>query len=291
MPVVQLADGGGTLSTLESNFLIAVIGTIVGSIGTLVVNYISSRKEPHKRVSWDATAEPGLKNIDPDIRRKLRIDYNGVLVEDLFSVKYRLQNTGNRVVKNERLRFTFPADAEIVEAYLSPEPEPELKVSEESVASTNERVYLIGQLERGQEVNFRFVATGKEAASWKAVPSNDEGDVVVEQRDAPRTQENAAHIAPFLIWTLLLFAAPSVIDLGDLFGGLLTGVTAFVCLVFAIYHLQFAARVIRDVLVSLSSRRTTSDVNAVARDGGKVLIVSEEGRINGSVSFESEQKV
>lgn len=289
MPVVQLADGGSTLSTLELNFFIAVIGTIVGSVGTLVVNYISSRKEPRKRVSWDATAESGLKNIDPDIRRKLRIDYNGFAVEDLFSVRYRLQNTGNRVIKNERVRFAFPPEVKIVEAYLAPEPEPELKVSTEQAVGDHEQVYSIGQLEKGQAVNFRLVATGKNAADWKAVLSNDEGDVAVEERDAPRTQENATHIAPFLIWTLLLFASSSVINLGDLFGGLLAGTAALVCLIFSIYHLRFAARVIRDVLVSLSTRKA-GEVHAVARDGGNVLVVSEDARISGSVSFRSEQK-
>jgi hypothetical protein len=95
---------------MQQKLIVGLASAFVGIFGTLLVHFLKSRQEPRKKVSWDSTTEPGLGSIDPKLRDKLRISYNGTQVDNLFSARYRPANSGNTVIKNQRVRFSIPPE-------------------------------------------------------------------------------------------------------------------------------------------------------------------------------------
>jgi hypothetical protein len=110
-------------------------------------------------------------------------------------------NTGNQLVKDEHLRFSFPDDTTVIKAGFAPPPEPELKCSEEpsDPEKLTERSFRIGHLEVGQEVSLEFVAAGPQADGWKIHPFNEAGGVAFRQREIARIRDEQEHLRPFVV--------------------------------------------------------------------------------------------
>ncbi|MFF6784937.1 hypothetical protein [Streptomyces sp. NPDC012510] len=136
------------LTEFQQNLLVAVVGAVIGVLGTVTIERVKLRREPTKRLSWDAKVHNAMVSTDERIRRLLRLSYNGHSIEGLSSVEFRVENTGNRVVKDEQLRFSFPPGAQIIEAVLTSEPEREMGVARrpEREQTPREAVFTIGQL-------------------------------------------------------------------------------------------------------------------------------------------------
>ncbi|OKI09446.1 hypothetical protein A6A06_01715 [Streptomyces sp. CB02923] len=285
MTTLQLAAGQG-LSDLQQKFVVALVSAIIGAGATLLVHFLKARSEPRKRISWDSSTDPGFAAIDdPEIRDKLSITYGHVAVKNIFSIRYRISNTGNRVVKGQQIRFSFPEDTQVLEAYLSPTPEPELRVERTSAPSPRDVIYKIGHLERNQDVQFRFVTAGEAANRWEAVPSNEEGDVDVQKRGAAEKKEDRAHVKPFLISVFLFLAVPytlssSLIDVP--ISESLATITRVTFLAYSLFHLSPVARTVRDLLNKADVSPGQNTFNASAHDTGTLVLVGT-GDINGGV--------
>ncbi|WP_066955072.1 hypothetical protein [Streptomyces lushanensis] len=244
------AAAEGVLTEFQQNLVVMIIGAILGVLGTVAVERMKLRREPTKRLSWDAEVHKAMVSTDETIRRLLRLSYNGHPIEGLSSVEFRVENTGNRVVKDEYLRFSFPNGARIIEAVPTSEPEREMAVArrQEREQSQSEAVFTIGQLERGQAVTLRLSVSARDIGDWKVVAHNDEGDVEFHERSAARRREDREHVPPFFTLTFLLFTVPPLFAFLGYVGELVAVVLAAAFLAGIAPHLAPTGRTLRDFL-------------------------------------------
>lgn len=238
------------LTEFQQNLVVAVVGTIIGVLGTVAIERMKLRREPVKQLSWDAEVHNATVSTDDTMRQRLRLSYNGHSIEGLNSVEFRVENTGNRVVKDEQLRFTFPSGSEVIEAVPTSAPQREMGVARrpERELGRNEAVFTVGQLERGQAVALRLSVSARDIAGWEVVAHNEEGDVDFHNRSAARRKEDREHVPAFFTLAFLLFAVPPLLALlGD--AGELAGVALGVAfLIGATPHIAPVGRTLRDFL-------------------------------------------
>jgi hypothetical protein len=261
------ADGVGWDSQLGRVVLAAVLG-FVAAYG---LERIKRRREPHRQLSWDGATLAALPDAVSELREKLEIHYQGTKIENLWEIHCLVENTGNRVVKDQHIRFKLPAGTHVLEAILDPEPEPEIGVHEERIEGAPQQhpQYRIAHLERKQSVGWRLIVTGPEAASWTPIPKNDEGDVDFVERGVQRALEDAEHVDPFFKILLLLVFLPSAIDAvsaGEAIDRFLSGAIQLLLLAMLAPHLAAVGRVL-----AAAARRWTSDT----QDQGKIRIAGD----------------
>jgi hypothetical protein len=261
------------LGDLGSKILVAVIGAALGFASALALDYLKARREPHKQLSWSATTEKGLVSVGPAIREKVTVYYEGARVDELVAVQCHITNTGNRVVKNTRLRFHFADTASILEAGLDPRPEPELGVEEvlQHPTQLNERSYSIGHIERRQTVHFRFVASGSQAEKWTIHPFHDDGDLEFQTRDAAQERADREHLVPFIVTAVLLVFVPPILDTAGLIP-LLPNLARLVLLGFLLPHVTPIARLL-DTLIARYLRE--QQIAGVTISGQRVDITGD----------------
>ncbi|MDQ0749653.1 hypothetical protein QF034_003884 [Streptomyces africanus] len=238
------------LTEFQQNLVVAVVGTVIGVLGTVAIERMRLRREPTKRLSWDAEVHNAMVSANETIRRQLQLIYNGHPIQGLSSVAFRIENTGNRVVKNEHLRFSFPAGAQIIEAVPTSAPEREMGVVRRSdlEQDRNEAVFTIGQLERGQSVALRLSVSARDITGWKVVAHNDEGDVEFHERSAARRREDREHVPAFFTLAFLLFTVPPLCALLGDAGELAALVLGAAFLAGIAPHIAPTGRALRDFL-------------------------------------------
>ncbi|WP_159394018.1 hypothetical protein [Streptomyces sp. NRRL F-5755] len=195
----------------------ALIGAVISAFVAVLLWYLNVRREPTKRITWEARTQSSIVSIDPEFRQQVDISYAGKNVSDLCAIKFKLRNTGNRVIKDHKIRFHFPGDSEVLEARFSPHPEQELnasllQTSTDKTVEPGELSCSIGHLEAGQEVSLEILAAGNEAKDWTAHSHNTEGDVQFREKSTERTTSDFQIITWFLALTLTLGALPSIIE-------------------------------------------------------------------------------
>ena len=135
--------------------------------------------------------------------------------QNLTAITCVVSNTGNRVVKNEQIRFNFGDQVEVLEHSADPKPEPELGVSQiqDHGLGTSDFLYRIGQLEIGEQVRFLFVlASHNPIMPTTPHAKNDEGDVQFVRRGAERIVADQEHLRPFLIALAAFIFVPLILN-------------------------------------------------------------------------------
>ncbi|MEU0189808.1 hypothetical protein ABZ250_08120 [Streptomyces afghaniensis] len=238
------------LTEFQQNLVVAVVGAVIGVLGTVAIERMRLRREPTKRLSWDAEVHHAMVSANETIRQQLQLIYNGHPIQGLSSVAFRIENTGNRVVKNEHLRFSFPAGAQIIEAVPTSAPEREMGVIRRSdlEQARSEAVFTIGQLERGQTVALRLSVSARDITGWKVIAHNDEGDVEFHERSAARRREDREHVPAFFTLAFLLFTVPPLCALLGDAGELAALVLGAAFLTGIAPHIAPTGRALRDFL-------------------------------------------
>lgn len=191
----------------------AVAGALLGFLSTYALDRIKARREPTKRLSWDASMRRALIDVSDDIKSKVRFLYEGTQVTALTHVRCTVTNTGNQVVKDHVLRFPFPTEVTVLEHYLDPVPQPELDVARIDDSAEGHCRYRIGHLERNEAVVFNFVTAGGELGDWQPHSRNPEGGVDFQRRDVTGLKQDQDHLYPFFLTLLLLVTLPAAADL------------------------------------------------------------------------------
>ncbi|MFG2058599.1 hypothetical protein ACGFI9_31700 [Micromonospora sp. NPDC048930] len=263
--------------SLTEKVALTVMGAIIGLLGAYVLDRLKARREPLRRLSFEVEVARALIEVQPDIRSRVKILYSGREVGDLAHVRCRITNTGNRVVKNHHLRFTFPEGATLLEAYLAPEPEPELGVTlvGESHQPRAERRYRIAHLEHGESVTYNFVTAGGDFHGWRPRSHNDEGDVTFQRRGVEVAKADAEHVTRFLLILVIYYLVTAV--LGAVSFGYLTDLlllTVHVAAIVAIApHVLPMVRVVQRLLTSRAAGAHGPVTNVVAGDEGSVVVL------------------
>ncbi|WP_159107015.1 hypothetical protein [Streptomyces coelicoflavus] len=225
-----------------------------------------------------AHTQAGLVTIDPKFQERVALSYDNNPVDNINSVDFKVQNTGNEVIKNHSIRFTFPPECRVLESRLSPEPERELKVrrDEPSEEGSNEVVYRIGHLEAGQDVGLQIVASGTSAKDWEPHSHNEEGNVRFEERSQARAKDDSEHVTPFLVLTFALLAIPPFLEFTPTLGEFLSFAFRGTMLILLAPHIAPTSRLIKQIA---TQRRENDKFNITMYDAA-ALQIARTGSVN-----------
>ncbi|MFJ7334882.1 hypothetical protein ACIQUU_16720 [Streptomyces sp. NPDC101116] len=276
--MLTLDLASSAISDFQQKVIVGVVSAILAFLSTLFFERRKTRLEPRKELTWVAHTQAGLVTIDPQFQERVALTYDGDFVDNLSSVDFKVQNTGNEVIKNHLIRFTFPNECRVLETRLSPEPERELKVQRDrpSEEGTNEVVYRIGHLEAGQEVGLQIVASGTSAKDWKPHSHNDEGNVRFEERSQARAKDDSEHLTPFLVLTFALLAIPPFLEFTPTLGEFLSYAFRGTMLILLTPHIAPTSRLIKQIA---TQRRDDESFN-ITMHGAAALQIARAGGVN-----------
>lgn len=238
---------------------IALIAAVFGFIANYALAQLRRRAEPRKQLSYDIEVDRGLVAVQQKIKEKIKVFYEGHEIGDLYHVTCNVQNSGNTVVRNQYLRFSFSPQTQIVDEYFDPEPQPEIDVrsSPTPTLKPSERRYSVAHLEKGQGVAFRFITTGSMPPTLEVHPSNEAGDVGFVPRSVTFTVGDLHHIQAFVTLFVLFWIIPPIIDsVLPFFGPIAAALIRLAILAIMAPHIRPFARVASDIIVRLSLRRS-----------------------------------
>jgi hypothetical protein len=257
--LVQVGPSVLAVAGANQNLLVEIAPTLGGGVlgfaSAYAIHRLAVRREPHRRLAWDAHLEETVLSVGSDLGEKVKIQYEGMPVERLNVLRLRVENTGNRVVKGSLIRLTFEK-ARILEAHVRPS-QYEVGVQELLTpmvgSAKNERCYKLAHLEKSQFVEFNLILSGP-ISGWEPYSFNEEGDVEFVRRDVSRAREDQEHVVPFAVTFIVLLALQAVLagqlpnDLLTSFGQLLRFVLSLILMVTLLPHLVPIARLIRNLI-------------------------------------------
>ncbi|MGP3926585.1 hypothetical protein [Streptomyces sp. 8N616] len=272
------------LTDFQQNLVVALAGGIVGVLGAIAVEHLKSRREATKRLSWDAKTRTALVSTDEAIRPLLQLSYNGIAIEDLSAVEFRVENTGNRVVQQQQLRFRFSEGTQVLDASVSSQPEREMAVARcpEREEAIHEAVFTIGHLERGQTVDFRLLSSGRDAGNWEVIPHNEHGDVEFQERSTARRKDDREHVPAFFSLSFLLFTIPPLFAFLGSIGQLTAAILSIAFLASLAPHLAPTARALRDFL---APSQMSAALSVHGDHHSFVQMTGSHAQLHGDVSF------
>lgn len=282
--VTSFAASQRTNNSLSIQVALLFGSAVIGAILSYAVMRLNARHDPRRQLSWDARTDRGLVAVRPEIRDNVSIQYKSEDVTDLVAVKCHIVNTGNQLVKNERLRFSFPDGVRILESDFAPRPEPELSAAkvDDPTFGVSQCAFTIGHLEIGQEVSVELIATGPNAENWAVHPYNEDGGVLFQPRDVGRIRDEQEHLTPFIvIMTLLIIGPPLLGSLEvsdyDIFVAPLLFLLRLVLVILLIPHLLPVARLARRVVVRWLANPEPN--TSVTIQGGNPYVVASSGTV------------
>jgi hypothetical protein len=205
---------GSSSSTIGGDAIIAVLAAVLGFASAYAINQIQRRQEPRKQLSWALQTEHAQLQVSTEIEKRVSVLYRDTRVKNLTAATYVISNTGNRAVMNERIRFNFGDQADVLEHSPYPAPEPELRVVQvdDHGLSNLDFVYSVGQLEVGEQVKFLFVLQSLHSITPPGPhATNPDGNVPFIRRGTERTVADQEHLRPFFIGLLAFIALPLIL--------------------------------------------------------------------------------
>jgi len=258
----------------------AVIVTAV--LAPIIVNYVSERIKPRvtKQLAWDLIVSQVLSDVDPTVRDNVAVSYKGQSVQHLYSMNCVIENTGNRAVKNEIIRFPFDDKTTVLEPPNLHDAVPELEVHEVAALAElgHQPRFSIGQLETSQQVSLRFILDSPAPPDFKPVGHNAEGDVEFVQRNVTRVRQDREIVRHFIRLFLLYYFAPVLANIIPIeYAAQWTaGLIEFGIILAMVPYLSSIPRICAELLYDArSSVRGSVSVNTGgALEKGSTLIVS-----------------
>ncbi|MGI5348832.1 hypothetical protein ACQEU8_11635 [Streptomyces sp. CA-250714] len=255
------------LTDHQSEFTAALIGAVATLLASYLAFRLQSAREPRKRLVWNAKTQGAGIDIDSDIRQRIQLLYRGSPVDELTLIEFHVENAGNQVIRDHQIRFEFPPTAALVDAHCSPEPDRELGVERRTSLeqSRSEVIYGLGQLESGQGVTFKILASGQGGERWRPISYSPEGGVQFVEGSVIRTANDSEHVVPFCFSAFLLMAlaglgASGLVRNLSVMPKIAIGVIALIVVGFALRHLAPAVRFVRDVMLKWYETRSANEI-------------------------------
>lgn len=216
MEIQMVGDLGTFFSTdTLSKIVFLLIAALIGFISSYSLDKIKRHREPRRRISYDLALGTGMASVPTELTEKVAVTFGGQRIEgQLFEVRARVSNSGNQVVKNQFLRFSFPVGSTILDTYLINEVRPEFGIEEAPLENQNARDHrwLLGHLEKGEFAEFGMLVAAREAAPPEVIGHNEEGGVELKSVAAAAREDDATHVEPFLYYTALSIFVPPIVS-------------------------------------------------------------------------------
>jgi hypothetical protein len=272
-------------NTTFGKIMIAVVSAIMSLIVGYILLYLKERREPTKRISYNAEFRKGMLGIEEQIAKDVKFMYKGTPVDKISYVKCDVANTGSSVIRNEHLRFEYPKGMEILDYEIEPTPPKEagLALTGGVVDSPNERSFTITQFNRQQILGFNFVLKGEATGGLKLFGKNEDEDVDIVARETSSFDDETKILERFIFIILLTFFVPHVlVGIPDLFvlrrlsvGEILDWLFWIVVTIIVLRYLPTAANIIARAMVrfKVEAQPTISvrDMNAK----GSIIIATQ----------------
>jgi len=195
---------------LLNGVILAVVSGIIGFLANFVIERVKKKSEPRKQISYSQEVKSGIVGeIEKDIEDKIGILYNGRPAKNMVYALFDIENTGNKQVKNQEIRFEFTDDSEILDVFYYPqkiEPEMELKELTESNLGKHQKRFRIGVIKPKEKLGFRFIVQGskKESPELKYHHKNDE-DVNFIKIEDKKVADDIEQVRFFLMNCFIAF--------------------------------------------------------------------------------------
>lgn len=280
-------------TTFWQNIVVTLMSAILAFIGGLALARMTGKKGSGKKLSYTLSIENGLIKVEKKVREKVKVFYESEEIENLYDVRFHLENTGDRVVKSQEIRFEFPDQTRILDFSFDPEPEPELGVAEITNAGLKsfEKKIQIGHLEKSQSVGVRFTATSAvdiKDEDIKPHPRNPEGDVEFESGTITKAISDKEQAAKFLSLCIFYIIVPPILSINPIYGDLLAAILRFVILIQLFPLILPFSKIIADIMFRLISK-TEEGKNFVIDGGSNNTVISGDGIKYTVVSSEKEE--
>jgi len=143
---------------MSNELIIALISLVGGGVITfLITKYFRERKS----LGYQIVSKMSLINVNPEVRDKIKIDYDGKPAENIFSFKVRIINNGNVPIKDQPILFEFDKQAKVLVADYNTKPEKEFgEIKREDTSATNEVkfvVQLLNPKSKKEQIEFDFL--------------------------------------------------------------------------------------------------------------------------------------
>ncbi len=250
------------------NVVVAVLSAVLAFLSGYALAGIGKKKGSGKKLSYNLSIENGLIQIEKNVRKRVKVFYDSEAIENLYDVRFNLENTGNKVVKSQEIRFEFPEKTRILDFSFEPEPEEEMKVEKiDSGLRDFESKVRIGQLEKDQSIGIRFTATSTvDIQDVKLHPYNEEGDVEFESRTINKALSDRDQVAKFLSLYIFYMIIPPILYLFPFIGDTLAAIVRFVILISLFKFIVPFSEIIADIIFRFISRGEEINVFHLQRD-------------------------
>jgi hypothetical protein len=143
---------------MSKELIIALISLVGGGVITFL---IAKHFRERKSLAYQILSKMSLINVNPKVRDKIKIDYDGKPAENIFSFKVRVINEGNVPIKDQPILFEFDKEAKVLIADYNTKPEKEFgEIKREDTGATNEAKFVIGLLNtksKKEQIEFNFI--------------------------------------------------------------------------------------------------------------------------------------
>jgi hypothetical protein len=277
-----------------SKIVLALVGALLGFLASYVLDRMKRRREPRKRISYDLIVGAGMASVPPELAEKVAVTFAGDRVDgQLYEVRARVTNTGNQVVKKQYLRFSFPEKSTVLDTYLVESAPPEFGVQDAPLENQDPSDFrwLIGHIEKGESVEFGMLVVSSHSSAPKVIGYNEEGGVELESIAAAARNDDADHIEPLILFTVLSIFAPPAVEAARLFAGSLTNVLEmFIRIALLAGLLPHVLPVARLVAKRMIAKPEVSGAVRIQNESGPLFLATGSSMIRASLSDSSSKK-
>lgn len=268
----------------QDGFASEALKILATGIVTFIISYILLRLQKQRRdkkqISYDLEIKNGLLEVDESIKQHVGISYKAHPAVNLTMVGVNVQNTGDLLIKDQQIRFTFGNSNRIVDTFFEPNVDPELFLIELESKNTFEKKYNIGHFEKNQSVNYRFIIEG-DPVDIKLTPYNEEGNVEFNPRSVNKQKDERSILQNFFLIGFFFFTIPPVFsDLTEL-GVLMESILRIVFII--LWYPAFIKSINIFIEMFLVKNQSKAGSGIVVNGNGNIISIEDEKVNNPSI--------
>jgi hypothetical protein len=147
------------MSYVDMSLLSAIIGGLIGIFGTMLAVYLTKKR---KRIAYEITSVSPLVSVSDEIRDKIKIEYFGNPIKDIYFFKVKIKNIGNAEVEKLPILFEFDSNTEILDVTSKTIPE-KIGIKNLDVNKESERKYEVDFLNPKDQIFLSFLTANNKS--------------------------------------------------------------------------------------------------------------------------------
>lgn len=203
-----------------NNFLISILGIVIGIFSTILVSIYFYRKNLKKSLTpYIQFYSSPFEGMDKDVKKDLQIKYQGKEINNLYEIQFLIANTGDRSIRDiiEPLTLQLPSDFEILDSsviYVFPEGR---KIDLNFNKEKNEIKFIFPLLNSGEFFITKILINGTPTVNdFKFTIIADELPPIINSEILPydaisTSRRKKFHLIPFISGAILTLLGLSIV--------------------------------------------------------------------------------